>query len=111
VIIEQKTYFALPRERKMEDMEFLKAMLAKMNANMKSILEKMDAEMEAIRAETKATRDKRMGANMNAWREEMMSCQVRTAACLDSKEPNPKDMKSEVEQREIPTEKAAVKSL
>jgi hypothetical protein len=53
VIIEQKIYFAVPLE-KMEDMEFLKAMLAKMNANMKSMLEKMDAETEAIQAKTKA---------------------------------------------------------
>jgi hypothetical protein len=84
-------------------MEFLNAVPAEMNANMKSMLEKMDAE-------TEATRDKRMEANMNAWREETLSCQVTTAACLDSQEPNPEDMKSEVEHREVPTEEAAVKS-
>jgi hypothetical protein len=60
----------------MENIEFLKAMLAKMNAKMDATLEKMDTEMEAIRTKTKAMRGKRMEANMNAWREETMSCQV-----------------------------------
>jgi hypothetical protein len=53
-------------------------MLAEMNANMKSMLEKMDADLEERRAETKdiqartkAMRDKRMEANMNAGRKEM----------------------------------------
>jgi hypothetical protein len=57
--------------RKMEDMEFLKAMLAEMNANTKSLQEKIHAETEAIRAETKAIqaemksmRDRRMEATM-----------------------------------------------
>jgi hypothetical protein len=35
VIIGQKIYFTVPL-KKMEDMEFLKAMLAEMNANMKT---------------------------------------------------------------------------
>jgi hypothetical protein len=47
-----------------------------------------------------------MEANMNAWLEEMMSCHVRTVACLDSKEPNAEDMYSEVEHRQIPKEDA-----
>jgi hypothetical protein len=33
-----------------------------------------------------------------------------TEACLDSKKPNPEDIESEVEHREILTEEAAVKS-
>jgi hypothetical protein len=90
VINEQQIYFTFPLEKRMEDMEFLKAMLAEMNANMKSMLEKMEAETEAIRVETKAMRDKRMEANRNAWREETMFCQVMTVACLDSKDPNAK---------------------
>jgi hypothetical protein len=83
-------------------MEFLKAMLAEMNAKMDATREKMDAE-------TKAVRD-RMEANMNAWREETMSCQVMTEACLGSKELNPEEMESESEHREVPTEEAAGKS-
>jgi hypothetical protein len=43
-------------------------------------------------------------------RKETMSCQLTMKACLDSKEPNPEDMESEVERREVPTEEAAVKS-
>jgi hypothetical protein len=39
-------------------------------------------------------------------RKETMSCQVTTAACLDSKE----DIEPEVEHREVPMEEAAVKS-
>jgi hypothetical protein len=39
VIIGQKIYFTMP-VKKMKNMEFIKAMLAKMNANMKSTLEK-----------------------------------------------------------------------
>jgi hypothetical protein len=35
---------------------------------------------------------------------------VTMEACLDSKELNPEDMESEVEQQEVPTEEAAVKS-
>jgi hypothetical protein len=41
---------------------------------------------------------------MNAWREETMSSQVTTAACRDTKEPNPEDMKSKVEHQEVPVE-------
>jgi hypothetical protein len=57
-----------------------------------------------------------MRSIVNAWiadmmkdRKETMSCQVTTAACLDSKEQNPEDMESEVEHREVPTEDAVVK--
>jgi hypothetical protein len=42
-----------------------------------------------------------MEGNMNAWREETMSSQVTTAACRETKEPNPEDMKSEVEHQEV----------
>jgi hypothetical protein len=56
-------------------------------------------------------------AKMDAWLAEMkyeqkdiMACQITTEACLESKEPNPDNMESEVEHREIPMEEAAVKS-
>jgi hypothetical protein len=42
---------------------------------------------------------------------ETVSCQVMTVACLDSKELNLEDMKSEMEHQEVPMEEAAVKSL
>jgi hypothetical protein len=45
-----------------------------------------------------------MEANINAWREETMSCQVTTAGCLESKEQNPEDMRSKVEHLEVPKE-------
>jgi hypothetical protein len=51
-----------------------------------------------------------MEANMNAWQEEMMSCEVMMEACLDSKKLNPEDMKSEVEHWDVPMVEAAVKS-
>jgi gamma-glutamyl phosphate reductase len=98
----------------MEDMEFLKAMLAEMNANMKSILEKMDADLEErragtkdIQAKTKALRDQRMEANMDALQKEM---QVDREArkTMDSKA-NPEEMESEADHREVPTEEVTVK--
>jgi hypothetical protein len=41
---------------------------------------------------------------------ETMDCQVMMEAWLDSKEPNPEDMKSKVERWEVPMEETAVKS-
>jgi hypothetical protein len=76
-------------------MEVLKAMLAVMNA-------KTDITREEMNAETEAMRDKRLEANINAWREETMSFRVMTKECLESKELNPEDMKSEVDHREVP---------
>jgi N-acyl-D-aspartate/D-glutamate deacylase len=48
VIIGQKIYFTLPLEKK-EDMEFLKAMLAEINANMKTNQERLEAKIDANR--------------------------------------------------------------
>jgi hypothetical protein len=39
-----------------------------------------------------------------------MSCQVMMKVCLHSKDLNPEDMESEVEQWEVPMEEATVKS-
>jgi hypothetical protein len=47
---------------------------------MELLLAKTDAETEAIRAEMKATRNKRMEANRNAWRKEAMACLGKTKA-------------------------------
>jgi hypothetical protein len=46
---------------------------------------------------------------MKEEQKETMACQVTTEACLDNKEPNPDDMESEVERREVPEEEATVK--
>jgi hypothetical protein len=72
-------------ERK-ADQEDLKAMMEeKLNANHKEMMawrEETDAETKAIQAKTEAMRDKRMEANMNAWRNETMTCQETTEARL-----------------------------
>jgi hypothetical protein len=39
-----------------------------------------------------------------------MCCQIKMAACLESKELNPEDTESEVEHREVLTEEAAVET-
>jgi hypothetical protein len=59
-------------------------------------------ETEAIRAETKAMRDKSMEDNMNAWREETMVYQEQRKACLECKEPTSED--TEAVDREVPKE-------
>jgi hypothetical protein len=76
----------------------------------------MNANLKAMREEIKFGRVE-MRSIGNAWIEDMkkdqketMSCQVATAACLDSKELNPEDMESEVELREVPTKEATMKS-
>jgi hypothetical protein len=76
----------------MEDMEFLKAMLAEMNAKMDTTQDKLEANWAKTDAKTKAMQYKRTKAIMNAWREETMSFQITTVACLDSKELNLEDM-------------------
>jgi gas vesicle protein len=56
-IIGQKIYFTVPFE-KMENMEFLKAMLAEMNASMKSIQEETKANQTEVKEEMKANQAK-----------------------------------------------------
>jgi hypothetical protein len=59
---------------------------------MRAWQEEMDTETEAIQAETKVMRDRRMEANMNAWREETMACQGKMEAHLKCEEPTSVDM-------------------
>jgi predicted RecB family endonuclease len=49
VIIGQQIYFTVPLEKKIEDLEFLKPMLAEINANMKTSQESLEAKMDANR--------------------------------------------------------------
>jgi hypothetical protein len=39
-----------------------------------------------------------------------MACQEMMEVCLDSKEPNPEEMQSEAEHREVPTEQAEMET-
>jgi hypothetical protein len=89
------------------------------------LLERLEAKIEASQAKTDMKLKKmieeikcgpaEMRSIVNAWivdmekgRKETMSCQVTTATCLDSKELNPEDMKSEVVHREDPTARADI---
>jgi hypothetical protein len=98
-------------------MEMLKAMQAKADADRKAYqekveaenkawLEKIEAETKAIRAETKAMRDKRMNANIKIDREETTACHAE----MDTEkiEPDSGMMQSAEEHLEIPMEDAAV---
>jgi hypothetical protein len=58
VIIGQRTYFTVPLEKKMENMEFLKAILAEMNANKKAMQQKMDDNQTKREADRKANQAK-----------------------------------------------------
>jgi hypothetical protein len=91
-------------------------MLARTDANQERMNESLREEIKSGQAEMRSTVCAIVGkmdasiAEMKDEQRETMACQVRTEACLDSKEPNPEDMESEVEHREVPTEEAAVKS-
>jgi hypothetical protein len=53
----------------------------------------------------------RMKASVNAWQEETKANREATEACLDSKKPNPEEMESGAEHREVPEEHATVKPV
>jgi hypothetical protein len=117
------------------DQEHMRDMLDRMDANRKdnqeemkeNLLARLEAQIEANQAKTDLKLEEmseeiksgqvEMRSIVNAWiadmekdQKETMSCQVMMAACLDSKELNLEDMKSEVEHLEVPAEEAAVKS-
>jgi hypothetical protein len=90
--------------------EMMKEMMndnqAKTSANIKEMREEIkfgQAEMQSI--------VNAWIANMRVDRKETVSCQVTTEPCLDSKELNPEDRKSEVEHRDVPKEDAIVISV
>jgi predicted nucleic acid-binding protein len=110
----------------MEDMEFLKAMLAEMNANMKTereeIITKMDANtkdivatqeiMNEMKNEIKeAMRDKRMETNGNAWRKNMTACHEVTETYIEKIEPDSGMMQSIAEHQEAPKKDVIVKPV
>jgi hypothetical protein len=86
--------------------EMMNANQAKMKANLKEMREEIKSGQAEMRSIVNALTE-----DMKKDRKETMSCQVTTVVCLDSKEPNPEDMESEVEHWEVPMEEAAVKSL
>jgi hypothetical protein len=119
------------REEMRIDQKHMQEMLAKIDANKEADREERKAERKADREDLKEMMEEMMNitlkemrqeiksgqtemrsciADMKYDRNETTSCQIKTEACLDSKELNPEDMKSEVEHREVHTEEAAVKS-
>jgi hypothetical protein len=69
----------------------------------------MNEEIKSLQAELKSIVNAWM-ADMKDDRKATLTCQVTMAACLDSKERNLGDMKSEVEHREVTAGVTAVKS-
>jgi hypothetical protein len=74
----------------------------RMNASLREEIKSGEAEMKSIVIA--------WIANMKDDRKQIMSCQVMTEACLDSKELSSEDMVSEVKHQEVCMEEAAVKS-
>jgi hypothetical protein len=85
--------------------EMINANQAKMNTNLKEMREEIKSGQANMRSIVNA-----WIANIKKDKKDTMFCQVKTEACLDSKELNSEDMKSEVEHQEVPMEEAAVKS-
>jgi hypothetical protein len=100
-----------------DDQEEMKEdLLARLEAKIEANRAKMDVKLQEMSEEIKSGKAE-MRSIVNAWivdtkkdRKEAMSCQVTTAARLESKELIPEGTESEVECREVPTEEAAVKS-
>jgi hypothetical protein len=84
--------------------DFVGRLEAKTNVKLKQMREEIKCGQVEMRSVVNA-----WIVNMKKDRKETVSCQV-TATCLDSKELNPEDMKSEVEHQEVPMEETAVKS-
>jgi hypothetical protein len=125
--IDASTKAMQERMNEMED-EIKEDMNANRKVNRESLKEMMEEMMNANQAKTNADlKDMReeiksgkaeMGSVVNAWiadmkkdRRETMSCQVTTAACLDSVELNTAEMKSESEHREVSKEDAIGKPV
>jgi uncharacterized protein YicC (UPF0701 family) len=103
----------------MEDMEFLKATLAEMKANLEKVEANRKAEHEALKEMIDASHKKMMAemrtnhqemmAMLNSHYERMMACLGKTDA-LDLKA-NPEEREPEAEQREVPKKDAIVKPV
>jgi hypothetical protein len=98
----------------MANLELLLTIAASIEASHGRINASLREEVKSGQAEMRSTVSALVG-KMDAWIAEMkdeqketMSCQLMVKACLDSKEPSPEDMESEVERWEVPTEEAAV---
>jgi hypothetical protein len=102
------------------DREHMQQMMTKIETDQEEMMARMDANQERMNASLRRkiqSGQAEMRSIVNAWivdmkddRREIMSYQVTSEACLDSKEINPGDMESEVEHREIRTEEASVTS-
>jgi hypothetical protein len=86
--------------------EKMDANQAKADANLKEITASMKNQELLVRME--ANQEKIM-AMLNAYHEKM-ACQETMEACLECKEPSPKERESEAERQEVPMEEATVKS-
>jgi hypothetical protein len=73
-------------------------------------LEERRVETKVIQAKTKAMRDKRMEANMNAWWEETTADREATEVNPEKMETCPEIMQSTEEHLEVPKEGVALKS-
>jgi hypothetical protein len=106
---------------KQEFAQMMKAMLAEtleeMKADSKAWREEIRAETEATRARTKAMREERIKANMDACmadrkndRQETTACQDAMEANLENVEPNPGLKEAVVERQETSNEEIAITS-
>jgi hypothetical protein len=84
-------------------------MMARMDTNQERMYASLGEEIQSAQVEMRSIINALI-ADMKDDQRETMSCQVMIEACLDSKELNPEDMKSEMEHQEVPMEEAAVKS-
>jgi hypothetical protein len=95
--------------------EKIKDLLARLEANQAKMdveVKEMSEEIHSIRARMRALRDERTEANFVTCRTEAMVYQEETTvASQEDKEPTSKEMESEGERREVPTEEAAVEFL
>jgi hypothetical protein len=95
-------------------------MVAKIETDQEEMMTRMVANQErmnaSLREEIKSGQAEMRSiviawiANMKDDQKQIMSCQVTTEVCLDSKELSPEDMVSEVKHQEVCMEEAAVKS-
>jgi hypothetical protein len=109
----------------MDTQQMMEILLARMDANSKTMNARMDAKtkatlvtLEMTNEIKKAMQDKRMKANIDACiadikndRKETMDCQDAMEANLEKMEPNPGEKEAGVERQETPNEDVAIYSL
>jgi hypothetical protein len=98
----ETTEMELTTEQKTEFLKAVKEILAKMMTQVDTNHEKMMARMDA--------HHKIIMATLNARHEETVTCQVMTETCQEKKKPNPDDVETGAERREVPKKHAVVRS-